>query len=77
VADGEGVLAVLVRLKVRLAREDRLDRLDRAELLNAKVWMDARVGRVVEVEREEMWQRLVELPDGVRNELRLLGMLDL
>jgi len=60
-----------------LARSNRLDSLDQAEVLNAKVWLDARQGRVNESERRELWRRLGTLPDAVTVELQRLEMLDM
>lgn len=57
-------------------RESELDAADQAEILNAKVWLDAKVGCVDELERAEMWRRLNSLPAGVANELRAIGMLE-
>ncbi|MEZ4411572.1 MAG: AAA family ATPase [Gemmatimonadales bacterium] len=59
------------------SRQQSLDRMDQAEVLNAKVWLDSRSGRLDEREREEMWRRLAHLPVGATNELRALGMLDI
>jgi DNA-binding SARP family transcriptional activator len=63
-------------LRGLLARGSVLDRLDQAEVINAKVWLDSRVGVILEEERREMWQRLAALPVGVTNQLRILGMLE-
>jgi tetratricopeptide (TPR) repeat protein len=65
------------KLKALLDRGKLLDRLDRAEVLNAKIWLDSRTGEVNEEERREMWRRLTSLPPGVTSELKQLGMLDL
>lgn len=59
------------------AREQRLDRMDQVEVLNAKVWLDHKSGSIDEVERSDMWRRIEELPIGALNELKLLGMLEL
>ncbi|TFG51441.1 MAG: hypothetical protein E4H37_07885 [Gemmatimonadales bacterium] len=77
VEDGEGMSAVRNMLRGHLEAGDRLDRLDQIEILNAMVWMDAKEGIVSQAEQAEMWRRLGEVPIGVTNQLRLLGMLDL
>lgn len=58
-----------------LSRKEHLDQLDRAEALNAKVWLDSKTAAVSDDEREEMWHRLAALPIGITNELTALGML--
>jgi hypothetical protein len=63
-------------LEELLSRGHFLDCIDRAEVLSAKVWFDARFGVVLEDERNEMWRRLQELPAATTNQLRILGMLD-
>jgi DNA-binding SARP family transcriptional activator/type II secretory pathway predicted ATPase ExeA len=68
--------AVRRELIALLDRQCVLDRMDQAEVLNAKVWLDARTGVVDEDERREMWRRLGALPVGATNELSRLGMLD-
>jgi hypothetical protein len=54
----------------------RLDRIDDLEVLNAKVWLTAQSGAIDEEERQEMWQRLAEMPQGVAAHLRKLRMLE-
>jgi tetratricopeptide (TPR) repeat protein len=76
ISDGGSVVAVRARLEALLRRERHLDRMDQAEVLNAKVWLDKKAGMVDEEERLEMWRRLGDLPVGATNELKLLGMLD-
>ena len=77
VAEGLDVSEVRMRLERLTSRQQALDRMDRAEVLNAKVWLDTRTGVVDEEERREMWVRLSELPGGATDELRRMGMLDL
>ncbi len=76
VADQEGVEQAQQMLRAQLEAGDRLDRLDQIEVLNAKVWMDAKGGVSLPAEQAEMWRGLGELPVGVTNELRRLGMLE-
>jgi tetratricopeptide (TPR) repeat protein len=77
VAEETGAENVRGRLNRFLGTGQRLDRLDQAEVLVAKVWLDTKTGVAVEQEKAEMWRRLEALPTGIMNELRLLGMLDL
>jgi len=72
--DLEGASAKLVRI---LRKESELDCIDRAEVLNAKVWFDTKTGVVNPGECDEMWLRLARLPTGAANELKAMGMLDL
>ena len=60
-----------------ISRQRQLGRMDQAEILNAKVWLDAQAGAFDQSERNEMWDRLARLPIGATEELRRLGMLDL
>jgi DNA-binding SARP family transcriptional activator/tetratricopeptide (TPR) repeat protein len=65
------------RLAHLLNRERMFDLMDQAEVLNAKVWLDKRVGVENEEELQRMWARLAVLPIGATDELERLGMLDL
>jgi DNA-binding SARP family transcriptional activator len=73
---GRDIGEVSETLRNLLDRRRVLDCLDQAEVLNAKVWLDSRVGVILEDERSEMWQRLAALPAGVTNQLRMIGMLE-
>jgi tetratricopeptide (TPR) repeat protein len=77
VADRRDAVDVRASLVGLLDRARLLDHIDQAEVLNAKVWLDSRTGIVDEGERSEMWRRLGNLPTGVADDLKRLGMLDL
>lgn len=76
VSDGEDVTEVRKRLEEMLSCELTLDRIDQAEVMNAKVWLDSKTGAVDGSDLEEMWRRLSHLPIGATNELGRLGMLE-
>lgn len=59
------------------AREHSLDQIDRFEILNAKVWLDTKLGCVVESERQELRERLGTVPPGALRDYQLMGMLEI
>ena len=69
--------ATRTKISELLAREQRLDHIDKVEVLNSKVWLDSRTGRMDDEERAKMWTLVSTLPAGATQELRSLGMLDL
>jgi DNA-binding SARP family transcriptional activator/tetratricopeptide (TPR) repeat protein len=69
--------ATQTKIAELLEREQRLDHIDRVEVLNSKVWLDSRTGRINDEERTKMWMLVGTLPAGATHELRSLGMLDL
>jgi hypothetical protein len=71
----QGMDEVAKDIETLRARRERLDRIDYLEVLNAKVWLESKVGRVNEDDRQEMWQLLREMPAGVSTQLERLGML--
>lgn len=77
VSDDEDSSEVRGRLQMLLDRGHGLDLIDQVEVLNAKVWLDSRLGVVDEDERRMMTERLSCLPAGALDELRRLGMMDL
>ena len=61
----------------QLRRKERLlDKLDYVEVLNAKVWLASKCDAVVESDRQEMWELLREMPQGVSTQLSRLGLLE-
>ncbi len=64
------------QLSALRAREQKLDRLDQAELANAIVWLETKLKgtRTGGIELEEMWNRLAELPTAITNDLKRMGM---
>jgi len=77
VASNAGLAHTRTMLRAAWNEAARLDRLDQLEILNALIWLDHAEGEVVPAERDEMWNRLQELPPAVGEELRRLGMLNL
>lgn len=69
--------ATRTKIAELLEREQRLDHIDNVEVLNSKVWLDSRTGRMDDEERTKMWTLVSTLPAGATQELRSLGMLDL
>lgn len=77
IAESRDLTDVRTQLANLVGRERLIDKVDQAEILNAKVWLDSRTGIVDARELREMWSRLESLPVGVTNELNRMGMLDL
>jgi hypothetical protein len=73
-ADVRGGHTRLDRLLDRLCS---FDALDRAEVLNAKVWLESREGFVSPTVVQKMNFELDNLPSAVRDQLRRMGMLDI
>jgi hypothetical protein len=55
---------------------EHYDAIDKAEILNAKSWLNARTGRCSVIPIAEMWKRMETLPGAVADQLRQMGMLD-
>jgi tetratricopeptide (TPR) repeat protein len=74
-ATGE-IASGLERLTDQLRSLKNYDAIDQAEILNAKVWLYARIGESVADHLSEMNSRLEKFPVAVRDQLRRMGMLD-
>jgi DNA-binding SARP family transcriptional activator/tetratricopeptide (TPR) repeat protein len=64
------------RLDNLLQNLNRYDAIDRAEILNAKIWLSSRTERILSQQVEEMNSHLERLPEAVRDQLARIGMLD-
>ncbi len=52
------------------------DAIDRADIVNAKTWLSAKIGSVTSKEIDESLRYLMLLPPAVSDQLRRMGMLD-
>jgi tetratricopeptide (TPR) repeat protein len=52
------------------------DAIDKAEILNARMWLGAKIGKVSSGELANMEKHLAALPSAVREQLGRMGMLD-
>jgi tetratricopeptide (TPR) repeat protein len=64
------------KLNNLLAKLDTLDVIDRAEVVNAKTWLDAKNGSSRMDALQQMRDHLRELPSAIEDQLAQIGMLD-
>ena len=72
----QGLSAAHELLDSLIAKLERYDAIDRAEVLNAKAWLSARTGVVPPRHLAKMRSYLEALPSAVTDQLRCMGMLD-
>jgi hypothetical protein len=64
------------KLNRLLANLDAFDAMDRAEIVNAKTWLDAKNGEIRGDAVQQMRAHLRELPPAIEDQLARIGMLD-
>jgi tetratricopeptide (TPR) repeat protein len=76
VSSGAAAESAHGRLDCLISKIEAYDAIDRAEILNAKCWLDSRTRTLSAVCLQEMIRKLKGLPRAVEDQLRQMGMLD-